>query len=176
MQLFELSCLSVLPHIIPCEGAAIHGYIDTVGEGLGESQGATQIEEPVGATEFIGDHCACQDDGLVFYFFGQYPGGDGHGVGAVCDDDLVFVGVPALVGDEFPVFIRHVEAVDHHQRSYGDVQGAACALEHFGQVGFLKKKFAGELVVFFVEGTACDEYTDGDHGDDFGREDSECGL
>ena len=156
----ELTGLLILANIIPGEITAVHGHVNADGEGLCEGEGAAQVKESVGAAKFIRDHGACEDNGLAGYFFRQDPGRDGHGIGAMGDDDLVFHGRTTLMGNEFAVFIGDVEAIDHHQGPYRDVQGAAAALEHFRQVCLFKKEFPGELVILFIEGASGDKNAD----------------
>ena len=76
MHFFELAGLPVLADIVPCKVATVHGDIDSGRQGLGKSQGASQVEEPVRAPEFIGDHGAGEDDRLTRNFFGQHPRGE----------------------------------------------------------------------------------------------------
>lgn len=160
MYFFELAGPLVLADIVPVEIAAVHGHIDTGGKDLGEGQRATQVEKPIRAAEFVGDHGACQHNRLSRNFFGQHPCGDGHGIGAMGDDDLIFSGGPALVCDELAVVVVHMKAVDHHERPYCRIQCAAAAQQHFGKVGLFEEEFAGELIVFFVECASRDKYAD----------------
>lgn len=161
LEFLELSGLPVLSYVVPGEIAAVHRYIDPWWKHLGKGQGAAEVEESIGAAEFIRDHGAGEDNGLSRYFFSQHPGCDRHSVCAMRDNDLVVAGGPALMRYQFPVLVGHVEAVDHHKRSYGHVKGTPAALKHFGQVGLLKKELPGEFIVLFVESAAGYKYADG---------------
>jgi hypothetical protein len=163
MKFLELAGLPVLPDIIPGKVAAVHRYIDPWREGLGKGECAAQVEKPVRAPEFVGDHGAGQDDGLARYFLGQDPGCYVHGVGAVGNDKFVFRCRTALMGDQFAIFVAHMEAVDHHQCSYGHVEGVAAALQHFGEVGLFKEQFACQFIIFFIEGSPGYKYSYGAH-------------
>lgn len=161
MQFLELAGLLVLPDIVRMETTAVHGHIDAGAQGLDEGQGVPQVEESVGAAEFIGDHGAGQDDGLSGYFFSQHAGGDGHGIGAMRDNDPVLSGRAALMSDQFAIFVAHVEAVDHHEGSHGHFQRAAAALQHFGKMRLFEEQLPGQFIVFLVEGPAGHKYSDG---------------
>ena len=171
LQFFELAGLFVFADVVPGEIASIHRDVDTGGKCLGESEGTAQIEETVGAAEFIGNHGAGQNDRFPGNFFGEGASGDGHRIGTMCDDDLVFVGGSALVSDQVAVLVCHVEAIDHHQRADSHVERASAAIQHFGQVCFLEKQLTCQFIVLLIESPASDEYANSNHVREFRRED-----
>src|SRR6185312_6023955 len=55
----------------------------------------------------------------------------------------------------------HLQAVDHHQCFDRDLDFTSAEPQHVWDMGPLKKKLAGEFVVFFVERSAGDENSNG---------------
>ena len=78
----------------------------------------------------------------------------------LADDEFVFRGGAALLGDQFAVFVGHVEAVDHHQRANVHPHATTTQLKHLLEVGVLEVEFSRKLVVFLVERAAGYEYPD----------------
>jgi hypothetical protein len=81
----------------------------------------------------------------------------------VRDDDLPLLALPAVLRDDLPVGVLHVQAVDHHDRAHVEVQPAAAEPQHLGQVRLGEDQPRVNLVVFLVERAAGDEDADG-HG------------
>jgi len=142
VQFLELAGLPVFADVVPVKKTSVHRHIDPGWQGLCEGQCAPQVEKTVRAAEFIGNHSPCQDDGFSRHFFRQRAGRHRHRIRTMSDDNFVFASVAALVGDQLPVLIRHVQAVDHHERPDSHFQRAAAALQHFGEVGLLKEEFS----------------------------------
>ena len=75
------------------------------------------------------------------------------------DEDLLLFGLEAMSEDDLPVFIRHLQAVHHHQRADVDIHLAASELQHLVDMRVLEEELAVKLVVLFVECPAGDEYS-----------------
>ena len=94
---------------------------------------------------------------------GDRGGGFRHRVGAVGNDDLILVGLKAVLHDEGAIGLGHFETVDHHHGANGGLDPRSSQPKHLGNMGILKEELAGAFVIFLVEGAAGDEYSDG-HG------------
>ena len=76
------------------------------------------------------------------------------------DHDLVFLAMITLVSDQLAVLVSHFQAIDHHDRSDGNLDSRSPEPQHFGEMSVLEVKLAGALVVFLVERAAGDEDAD----------------
>lgn len=160
---FKKPPLLILPHFFRREIFAIHGYIYALRQGLHERKGTAQVEEPVGAAEFIGDHGAGEYDGLALNLTREVTRCFRHGIGAMCYDDATFFGGQSFFQNFPAVFTGHFQAVHHEQRFDLYIHRTSAKSKHFRQVRILKKELAVQLIVFLIEGAARynDLYTHG---------------
>src|SRR5258705_9024145 len=112
---FKHAGLFVLSYVVPAEVAAIHGNIDTGRKCLYKGEGASEVEESVGATKLNRDHCAEQNDRLVLNSSCQYFRCFAHRIGAMSDDNLGLFTLFTLMNNQIPVLVRHFKTIDHHQ-------------------------------------------------------------
>jgi hypothetical protein len=78
----------------------------------------------------------------------------------VRDHDLVLRGLAAVLEDQPAIRVRHLEAVDHHQRADLEREAAAPELQHLVDVRVAEAQPPRDLVVRLVEGPAGDEDAD----------------
>src|SRR5207253_2151795 len=64
-NLLEHAQRRVLPHAVPGEAPSVHRDVDAGRQDLHEGERASQVEEPVRASERVRDHRPGQDDRLL---------------------------------------------------------------------------------------------------------------
>jgi len=72
------------------------------------------------------------------------------------------LGVLTVADDEIAIGIRHIEAVDHHQRADGHIDAGTAKAQHLWQMRVRERQLAFDLVVGLVECPTGDE--DAYHG------------
>lgn len=160
---FKLPALAIFAHVVPRKIFAVHRNVNAVRQRLHERQRAAEIEQAVRAAERIRNHRAGEDDGFLFNMFSQHLRRFHHRVGAVGDDNFIFRRFFAMLQNELPVGVGHLETVDHHDGAQIDFQTAAPELQHFVDVRVFEIQRAVDFVVLFVKRPAGDEDFDG-HG------------
>lgn len=150
--------LAVFGDVRAVKVPTVHRDVDAVRERLDEGQGASEIEKTVGASELVRNHRACQDDRFFQAGAREKLRSLLHRVGSVGDHDPILGDLKAMIQDELPVLIGHIQAVDHHQGSDVDLELAPAQFEHFLKMRVLEEKTAIELVVFLVESAAGYQY------------------
>ena len=80
------------------------------------------------------------------------------------NDNAIVLRLQTVLHDEGATGIGHLEAVDHHDGSDGNLDPRTSQLQHFRNVGVLKKELPRVLVIFLIEGAAGNENSDG-HGE-----------
>jgi hypothetical protein len=153
----ELTALAILSDAIPGKAFAVHGNVNSGRERLHERERAPKVEKAVGTAECIRNHCAGEHHCFAESSASDGGGGFGHGVGAVCDDDAIFIGLQTILHDERAIGVGHFKAIDHHygQNSYFDARPSQA--KHLGNMSVLEVKLSVPLVVFLIEGAAGDE-------------------
>src|SRR3954462_10412065 len=68
--------------------------------------------------------------------------------------DAILIRLQAVLHDEIPIGVGHVQAIGHHDGANGYVHLRPSQPEHLGNVRILKIELTGSLVVFLVERTA----------------------
>src|SRR3954470_11762091 len=154
---FELASLAVFSDAVPRKTLTVYGNVNSGWQHLHEGECAAKIEETVGAAKGVGDHGSGKHHGFFRHGQGERGGGGRHRVGAVGDDDLIFVGLNAVLYDESAIVIGHFEAVDHHHGADGHLDLRSPQPEHLRDVGVFEVELAGAFVVFLVEGAAGNE-------------------
>lgn len=160
IQFFKHAGFFVLPHVLRIKITTVHSHVHAGRQGLHKGHGAAQVKQSIRRTKLVRDHGAGNNNGFVFYFFCQQFGGIGHRIGTVGDDDLVFLALAAMLCNQGAVVVRHFQAVHHHQGSDLHRHQVAAQLQHFGQVRIFKKQLAVQLIVLFVESSACNKNPD----------------
>ncbi len=145
-------------YVVPGEGAAVHGDVDAgAEEARGHARGA-EVEQGVRAVDLVGDHRACEHDGLAGYTKAEETRGFGHAVGAVRNDDPAFGRTDAGGEYELAVLVGHVQAVN--QMHYLELHRGDDARFFYDlrKVCILKGQLAFELVVMLVKSSAGNNY------------------
>ena len=151
----------VFPDFVPGITTPVHGNIDARRQNLDKSQCAPKVKESIrGGPESIGHHSAGQDNSLIDFGGGQVLGSLHHFIRPVRDEDLIVLAPGTIVNNDSPIRLRHLQAVHHHQGLDKNIQRTSPALKHLFQMGILKIEFAGDKIVFLVEGAACNKYLD----------------
>src|SRR5215471_3647776 len=94
---FKLSCFSILSNVIPRKISSVHRDIHASWQTLCECERASQVKQPIGASEFIWNHCSRQDDRFTEFRFAQNFRGFRHSVRAVSDNDSIFFALAAMI-------------------------------------------------------------------------------
>lgn len=158
-EFFKIASLAILAHIVPIEVATIHDHVDTRRQGLNKGQGAAEVEKPIRRSpKGIGHHGPGDDDGLVLDV-GRRQGSSSlhHAVGPVGQEDALAQIFAAVVDDDVPVLLGHLQAIDHHEGLDVDVEGTSPSVKHFLEVGVFEIKLSGDEVVLFVKSPSCDK-------------------
>jgi hypothetical protein len=150
--------LFVFSDTVPFEIPAVHRDIHALRQTLSECKRTSQIEQPVRTPELEWNHGARKDDRLFQRSLSKDARRFFHGIRAMGNDNVGFPAFEAIVQNDCPVGLGHLEAVDHHQGPDIHLYSASAQLEHFGQVRIPEKKPALELVIFFVECSSGYEY------------------
>ena len=160
---FELAAFAVFPDAVPGKTLTVYGNVNSGRQCLHERERAAKIEETVGTAKGVGDHRSGKDHGFFWDGLGERGGGGRHGIGAVSDDDLILLGLNAVLHDESAIVIGHFEAVDQHHGADGHLDLRSSQPEHLRDVGLLEVELAGAFVVFLIKRAAGNENTNG-HG------------
>ena len=163
----ELAVLAIFLDIVPQEKSSVHSNENPTRKCLRKSESCAEIKKPIGASEGIWNHRAGEDDRFAVWrsceVFAKELCCLFKSVGAVSDDDAFFTARSAILENEFAVFVSHLKAIDHHQRSQLNRNLATSKLKHFGDMGVFKIKAPADLVIFFVERPAGNEYSNAAH-------------
>ena len=138
--------------------ATVHGDVYARRERLCKRQGTPEIKQPVGAAKFVWDHRAGQHDGLPVDSGRLHrTGGHSHRVGAVSDHYAPLRHTAALRDNDLAIAVRHLQAIDHHQRADFDLELAAPEIEHLGKMRIFEVQPPVDLVILLIKGPAGDE-------------------
>lgn len=163
LLLFEHTGLLVLPHVIPCEYPTVHGNVDPMRQTLHKAEGVAQIEVSIAGAKAHRNHSAGNDDGLRQFGRCQICSSQVHRIRTMSDQDALFFCLAAVAEYGLPLCVGHVQTIYHHQCSYAQVKVASPQAEQFRQLCIAEKQPSLYLIIFLIESSSGDEYTNGLH-------------